>query len=137
VLNGVLALERRAIAAYTAGIPLLQGHDRRAATEFLRQELLHAGRLIVLITATGGPVAPRAVSYDLGQPDNARQVLVLLHEVEQAQIAAYLDAVQRLSPGRIRAAAGSILADDAQHVSILRAALGDQPVPSAFVSGAE
>lgn len=137
MLGGVLALERRAIAAYTAGIPLLGRHDRRAATEFLRQELLHAGRLIALITATGGPVPPRAVSYDLGQPNNARQVLMLLHEVEQAQIAAYLDAVQRLSPGRTRAAAGSILADDAQHVSILRAALGKQPVPSAFVSGSE
>ena len=137
MLNGVLALERRAIAAYTAAIPLLEGHNRRAATEFLRQELLHAGRLIALITATGGPVAPRALSYNLGEPKDTRQILLLLHEVEQAQIAAYLDGVQRLSPGQIRAAAGSILADDAQHVSVLRAALGMQPVPSAFVSGGE
>jgi hypothetical protein len=137
VLNGVLVLERRAIAAYTAGIPLLEGHDRGAATEFLRQELLHAGRLVVLITAAGGSVPPRPVSFDLGRPDSPRKVLELLHEVERAQIAGYLDVVQQLSPGDLRAAAGSILADDAQHISVLRESLGMQPVPSAFVNGGE
>jgi hypothetical protein len=137
LLNDALWLERRAITAYTAGIPLLEGYDRRVATEFLKQELGHAGRLLVLIKTAGGPANAPAPSYDLGEPQSRKQVLELLRRVEQAQIAGYLNAIGVLSPGQLRAAAASILADHAQHISILRSVLGTAPVPSAFVSGRE
>jgi hypothetical protein len=41
--------------------------------------------------------------------------------------------IGELSPGPMRAAIGSIVADDAQHVSILLAAQGKPPAASAFV----
>jgi Ferritin-like domain len=137
LLNDLLARERHAIAAYTAGIPLLGGTRRHAAVEFLRQELAHAGMLLALIKDSGGGARPRAASYDLGQPQTARDVLLLLHEVERAEITGYLDAIPRMKPGRLRAAAATILADDAQHVSVLRSELGLSPTPAAFVTGAE
>ncbi len=137
LLNALLLLERRAIAAYTAGIPLLSGSDLRAGTAFLRQELAHAGMLIALIKRAGATAPPRAPTYDLGHPRSPRDVLALLHEVERAQLAAYVDAVPKLSAGYLRASVATILADDAQHVSILRMSLGLSPIPSPFVNGEE
>jgi hypothetical protein len=137
LLDHALRLERRAIAAYTAGIPLLAGSDKLIATQFLKQELLHAGRLIALIQAMGGRVQARSQSYDLGQPRTPRQIIELLHAVEQAEIAAYLELFPELTGGALRANVATILANDAQHVAILRRALGEPPVPSAFPSAAE
>ncbi len=136
LLNGLLELERRAIDAYTAGIPLLEGADKRAATLFLRQELAHAGMLLALIAHSGGGAAPRAASYPLGRAGGRDGILRLLHNVERAEVAGYLDAIGQLSPGRLRSSAASILADDAQHVSVLRSALGLSATPAAFVTGA-
>jgi Ferritin-like domain len=135
--NRALDLERRSIAAYTAGIPLLQGSDAMAAKQFLSQELAHAGELLGLIRDAGGTAIPRVASYDLGHPRTARQVLALLEMLENRQIAAYVAAIPTLSTGSVRASVASILADDAQHVSILRVALGSTAATSAFVTGRE
>jgi bacterioferritin (cytochrome b1) len=137
VLNRALGLERRAVAAYAAAIPLLSAGDKLIATVCLKQELLHAGRVIALITSLGGTPAPRADTYSLGRPRTTRQLLLLLHDVERVQIAGYLDAVRQLSDGHLRSAVASILADDAQHVTLIRGALGEAPVPSPFPSGKE
>jgi hypothetical protein len=137
LLNRSLGLERLAIAAYEAAIPLLAGRDKLIATQFLKQELLHAGRLIALINALGGPATSRPQTYPLGQPRTPRQLVKLLHEVEQVQVVAYLQAIPQLSAGQLRAEIASILADDAQHVAIIRRALGEFPVPTAFPGGAE
>jgi hypothetical protein len=137
LFNHSLDLERRTIAAYIAGIPLLGGAQAKSAKQFLGQELEHAGELLALIAAAGGKAIPRAPSYDLGHPRNARQVLALLHGLESRQIATYLDAISSLSPGPVRASVASILANDAQHVSILNLALGDSPTPAPFVTGRE
>jgi hypothetical protein len=137
LLNGLLMLERRAIAAYTASIPLLAGADKRAATDFLRQELDHSGTLIALIKTVDGTPTPRVASYPLGEPGSRRALLTLLHDLERAQIAGYAAAIGELSPGSVRQWAATILADHAQHISILRAALGLPPTPAAFVTGKE
>jgi hypothetical protein len=137
ILNELLGLERRAIAAYTASIPLLAGYERRAATVFLRQELDHAGELLGQIKRVGGVANPRAGTYPLGRPGSRRHLLALLHELERAELAGYVNALPRLSPGVLRQTAAAILADDAQHVAVLRGALGLAPTPAAFVTGAE
>lgn len=137
ILRRALEIERRTVAAYIAGIPLLSRPQARAARQFLNQELLHTGELLSLIKAAGGKAAPRASSYQLGHPGDGTEVLQLLHSLEALQIANYLDAIPSLSPGPVRAAVSSILANDAQHISILRLALGRPAVPSAFVTGSE
>jgi hypothetical protein len=137
VLNGLLDLEHHAIVAYTAGISLLRPPRVRAAKRFLQQELAHAVALSELIReARGKPGKPRAY-YDLGHPRSATDVLVLLHRVESAQLAAYLEMIPRLSGGRLKSAIAAIFANDAQHVSVLRSQLGRPPIPSAFVTGGE
>jgi hypothetical protein len=82
------------------------------------------------------PVGPRA-NYDLGHPRSETQVLELIHRAEQATVRAYLDAIPKLTPGAARAAAASIVANEAQHVSVLRRNLGLDPIPSAVVTASE
>jgi rubrerythrin len=137
LLNQALDLEHEAIAAYTAGIPLLDGRAKKAAQLFLTQELSHAGEMHGLVKQAGGrPNKPKA-SYDLGRPGSALEVLRLLHDLERRQLQLYLGAITRLSPQTVRAAVAAVLANDAQHVSMLRSVMGLAPLPSPFVTGVE
>lgn len=137
LLGALLELERRTVAAYIAGIPLLDRPHAHAAQQFLNEELQHTGQLIALINGLGGRQSPRATSYDIGHPSDDAEVLALLHSLEALQIAGYLRAIPRLAPGPVRSAVASILTVDAQHISMLRLAQGQDPVPSPFVTGAQ
>lgn len=137
LLNQALEREHKAIAAYTAVIPLLSGGAQTAAMHFLDQELSHAGELSGLVKQAGGTAGKPAPSYDLGRPRTHQDLLGLLHTLEREQIVGYLHAIPILSPGPVRAALAAILGNDAQHVSVLRLALGLDPAPSPFVTGAE
>src|ERR1700687_2853520 len=68
ILNGLLDLEYKAIAAYTAGIPLLTSHVQTAAKQFLSQEITHAGELYGLIKQARGIANKRQASYAFGRP---------------------------------------------------------------------
>jgi Ferritin-like domain len=136
VLNQLLDLEHRTIAAYTAGLPLLGQPATKAAQQFLSQELAHAQSLSDLIRQAGGkPDEPRA-SYDLGRPADETEVLQLLRGLEATQLAAYVAMIPGLTPGKLRSAVVAIFANDAQHLSVIRAQLNQTPIPSAFVTGA-
>lgn len=135
LLNRLLHLEHVAIAAYTAGIPLLAQPTAKAGQLFLNDEISHAGDIAGLVREAGGKPIKPAPSYALGHPRNSEEVLMLLHSVENAQIAGYLYAIQRLEPGVVKQQVASILANDAQHVAVVRAALGRPAIPSAFVNG--
>jgi hypothetical protein len=137
ILNRLLHLEYRAVAAYTAAIPLLQLHVKDAAKQFLEQDLTHAGELYSLIKQADGQGDRARPSYDLGNPRTHKQILELLHGVEQAQITGYLEAIPSVSPGSVRAALASILANDAQHMTVVRLALRLDALPSALVTGTE
>jgi hypothetical protein len=135
ILNEALALERRTVAAYIAGLPLLTRPERKATRQFLNEELQHTGELISLIKAAGGKAPPRADSYALGHPTDGPGVLALLHSLEGLQISSYLDWIPRLSPGPVRAAVSSILTVDSQHLSMVRVMQGQVAVPGPFVTG--
>jgi hypothetical protein len=136
ILVSALALERRTVAAYVAGIPLLSHKQAKMAKQFLGEELEHTGELLSLIKAAGGTAPPRSDSYDIGHPRDQGGVLAVLQSLEALQIANYLRSIPHLAPGPVRAAVATILADDAQHISILRLAQGENPVPTAFVTAA-
>ncbi len=138
LLTALLYLERKTVAAYTAGIPLLSKPNAKTAQQLLDEELEHTGELLSLIKAAGGGKGPaRPTSYQLGHPRDQAGVLTLLHDLERAQISAYLSAITKLSPSPVRAAVSTILCSDAQHIALLRAAQGLDPVPAALVSGVE
>ncbi len=135
VLNAALALTHHAIAAYTAGIPLLLSTAHSAAKHCLDQELVHAGELFGLVKQAGGTPVNPAANYDLGHPASQSDVLALLIGLERQQITGYLDAISRVSPGDVRAAVAAMLANDAQHLIVLRQSLGTPALRGPFVTG--
>jgi rubrerythrin len=135
LLAAALSVEHQAIAAYTAGIPLLSGAVARAAREFLGEEVRHATEIATLISKGGGePAGPSPTGYAFGTPRSERDVLALLHRVERLSIATYLNAIPALTPGDVRASVASILADEAQHIAIIRGVTGLAPVPGPLVT---
>jgi hypothetical protein len=137
LLNHLLDLEHLGIAAYTAGIPLLSLSGRKQGRLFLTQELSHAGELGGLVKQSGGKPHKGRETYNLGHPRTEEDVLKLLHGIERSQIDAYLDAIPKVSLGSTRAALAAMLANDAQHISVLRLSLGRRPIPTALVTGHE
>lgn len=109
-----------------------------ASSVFLSQEIDHSIQWKALIKLAGGKPARSAPSYDLGgNPASRRDVLLVLHAIEQTQLTAYLGAAKTLSPGQLRATAAGIFANHAQQLMVLRMQLGLAPIPSAFVTGQE
>ncbi len=137
VINRLLGVEYYAAAAYTAGVPLLSDHNLRLAKRFLNQELSHIAALTQLLKSVHAKQASPAPSYDLGHPRNATEVLELFHRVEELTIRAYLTEIEAVSPGGIQSTFASILANEAQHVSVIRRNLGQQPVPGPLLTAGE
>jgi hypothetical protein len=135
LLNHLLDVQHLAIAAYTAGTPLLPPSSAGAAQEFLGQELAHAGTVAGLVKAAGGKPRNPLPSYDLGRPRTAHEVLRLLHTAERIELSSYLAVLARLAPGEVRATVAACMANDAQHDSALRLLLGQEPLPEALVTG--
>ena len=76
VLNAAIDLENTAIAAYTAGAPLLKGELLKLGREFLGQEKEHADALSTAVTHLGGhPSRPKA-AYDFPRVRTQRDVLL-------------------------------------------------------------
>lgn len=134
-LQSLLDVEHYAVAAYAAGIPLLHQTQAKAGEQFLAQELAHTVQLSDLIKRVKGKPHRPAASYDLGQPRNAIDVLALLKRIEEMQIRAYLETIPRLEGNGSRKVAVSIMANDAQHLAMVRWEMGEAPVPAALVSG--
>ena len=85
-----------------------------------RQDALHARRLEAALRRRGGrPGPPRALAGN----QLARK---------QAAVFAYTDALPQLAEPELRVLVLQIAASEAEHLSALRLAAGDVPVPDAF-----
>jgi outer membrane murein-binding lipoprotein Lpp len=138
ILNAALAAENQAIAAYqlAADSRLLAPGTLRIAQGFQADHGEHAKALRDTITRLGGAVAPAKTAYDFPVASLKTQtdVLRFAADLERGAVAAYLAAVPKFQDRDIAQAAASILGAEAQHLAVLRNALGENPVPSAFVS---
>ena len=56
-------------------------------------------------------------------------------ELETAAVAAYHDAAAKLVEGKLLQAGASIMANEGQHLVVLRRAAGSEPVPNALETG--
>ena len=139
ILDGLLDVEYRLAYAYTASLPQLTGdiYGIRVARWFLHHELAHITALSTLLKSAHAKARTSPSSYDLGNPHGAKETLKMLHGLESGAIRAYQRAIPKLSHGKLRAIAASIMANEGQHVSLVRDAMGIQPVPSALVTGNE
>ena len=138
ILNTALGAELEAIAAYQLGAEskLLQKPVLDLALTFQGHHKQHAEVLAKTVSKLGGkPVAAKAkYNFPVEQLKSQADVLKFAAQLEQGAVSAYLGAVPLFNNRDLSKAAASILGDEAMHWAILRQALGQVPVPSAFVT---
>lgn len=135
ILNDALSLELTAVEAYTQALPLLQGAVAAVGASFLEQEREHVAAIERAIKDLGGRPTRTVQEFDLSDVRNQEEALHFADNLENVAIAAYIDSIPKLSSGDLRTTAAQIVANEAEHVTVLQAALGNPPVASAFVSG--
>lgn len=137
VLNSALGAELEAIAAYQVGAEsgLLQKPVLNLAVTFQGHHKEHADVLAKTILKLGGqPVsAKEKYTFPLETLKTQADVLRFAAMLEKGAVSAYLGAVPVFDNRELAKAAASILGDEAMHWAILRNALGEAPVPSAFM----
>ncbi len=138
ILNTALGAELEAIAAYGvgAGSGLLKGPVLDLAVTFQGHHKQHADVLRATVAKLGGkPVAARdKYSFPVETLKTQNDVLRFAAGLEKGAVSAYLGAVPLFHDRELSKAAASILGDEAMHWAVLRQALGEAPVPAAFVS---
>jgi Ferritin-like domain len=138
ILNTALAAELEAIAAYGvgAGSGLLKGAVLTLATTFQGHHKQHADVLAGTVVKLGGKAATAKAQYNFPVETLKTQndVLRFAAGLEKGAVSAYLGAVPLFKDRDLSKAAASILGDEAMHWAVLRQALGEEPVPAAFVS---
>lgn len=147
ILNSALDLENAAVAAYTAGAGLLKGDALAVGKQFLAHEQEHADGLAQAIKQLGGtpnkpkPKAEYATELGFAKLKSQEDVLRFAVDLENMAIAAYVDAIPKLSSGELRQTGASIVSNEAEHVSVLIGALNPndpaKQVPDAFVTGTQ
>ena len=138
ILNTALGAELEAIAAYQVGAEskLLDKPVLDLAVTFQRHHRAHAALLAATVEKLGGKAVSAKAKYDfpISQLKSQADVLRFAAKLEQGAVSAYLGAVPMFDDRALSKAAASILGDEAMHWAVLRHALGEAPVPGAFVS---
>ena len=103
----------------------------------------HRDALAKTIKAFSGKPVEAQAKYDVvkiasgvgvKELKSEKDIVQLAMELERQATSAYYGAIPSIASKDVLKAAVSIMADEAQHTAILRSALGQDPVPSAFVS---
>lgn len=142
ILEKAVGLEQTAVFTYTAAVATgkLGGPATAVAKLFAKQEQEHLDGLSAALKDLGGalPVPPKAVADIAGLTAAARSakgILSFAIELETMALAAYYDAHKKLSDAKLLQTGAQIMANEGQHLVVLRTALGRNPVPNAFETG--
>jgi rubrerythrin len=144
LLEAAIKLERIAVLAYGAGIDsgLLSRDVTNIGRRFRDHEQEHADRLTTALKDIGGtpPPAPTAkdlasVAKGIGDVKSQADVANVAIELELAAVAAYYEAQKKFSDAKLLQAGASIMANEAQHLVVLRQTVKRDPVPNAFETG--
>jgi rubrerythrin len=135
VLRAAVRLENTAIAAYDGAIRSgrLAPEVLAAAKLFKRHEQEHAAALSAALRKLGQTpptdTDPKVLAPLAKAGDQAAIVL------ETMAVAAYHDAAGKLRDAALLKTGVQIMADEGQHLVVLREALGRNPVPNSFETG--
>lgn len=138
ILNTALGAELEAVAAYQVGAEsgLLKKPVLDLAVTFQGHHKEHAELLAKTVEKLGGkPVSAKSkYTFPTEKLKTQEDVLRFAATLEKGAVSAYLGAVPVFANRDLARAAASILGDEAMHWAVLRNAVGEAPVPSAFVS---
>ena len=137
-LNSALLQELTVARAYDHGLPLLRGRLRALGRDLRAQDREYVDALTKAIRGLGGETEAEAGELDFAEAKGRAGFLRLVYELESAALASYLAAAPRLFTAAPRSLATSLAAGHAQHLVVLRQALGAglaAAVPEAFDEG--
>ena len=137
-LNKVIARQEGAVAAYAEVIPHLAPRFAHMASYFRAQEQEHVDAVVKALRGLGAPAETAPEEIELGEMKTDEERLVFLYELEGATIDEELSAISKLEAPWPRSLLSSTVADQAQHLTLLRQALGAGPlasVPVPFENG--
>jgi len=138
-LNVVLARELAAVRAYDRVLPLLRGRALASARQFRAQEQEHVDSIVKALRGLGEKAEPEDEEIEsVEELKTQADALRFLYEVESISVAGDLRAIPHLTTSWPPALLGSIAANQAQHLVLLRQLLGADPaesIPEAFEDG--
>jgi len=142
ILEAAIGLEQTAVFAYTAAAASgkLDRGSTAAAKHFAKQEQEHADGLTTALQALNGTPPPKPTRPDqvkgLAQAaTSAAGIVKFAIELETMAVAAYYDAQQKLRDAKLLQTGASIMANEGQHLVVLRTVAKQNPVPYAFETG--
>jgi rubrerythrin len=138
ILNAALARELTAVEVYTKGMARLHGPLLALGRQLRGQDQAHVDALTKAIRGLGGEIDAEAEELESRRPSDEAEALTLAYEEENAALAGSLEATPRLQTSAPRALAAALATSHAQHLVVLRQALGADPlaaVPEPFEPG--
>ncbi len=138
ILGTVLARQEAAIEAFGQVGPQLPPRLARMAAYFRAQEGEHVDAVLKALRGLRGTPEASPEPIDTSGLESDRERLVFLYEVESATIDQELSAISKVEASWPRSLLASTVANQAQHLTLLRQALGDGPlasVPEPFEDG--
>jgi Ferritin-like domain len=137
-LNEILGRQQAAVKAYEAVLPALKGGDRALAEKLHAQEQEHVDGVVKALRGLGGEADPPSEAIEPDELKTAAENLEFLYSLENGTIAAEQDAISKLVEPWPRTLLAEIVANQAQHLALLRRALGVKPletIPFPFENG--
>ena len=138
ILNAILSRQSAAVEAYGAVLPALRGRALLAARLFRAQEQEHIDGILKALRGLGEEAEPLPEPIEADELKSQADYLTFFYEIESATIEAELSAINNLIAPSPRSLLATTAANQAQHLVLLRQALGAKPrewVPSPFENG--
>jgi hypothetical protein len=138
ILDTVLSRQEAVVDAFAAVIPHLAPRSARMASLFRAQEQEHVDAVMKELRGLKSPPEPKAEAIEVPAAKTETERLVFLYEVESVTIGDELNAIAGLEAGSPRSTLASTVGNQAQHLVLLRRALGAGPlaaIPSPFENG--
>jgi predicted small secreted protein len=138
--NSLLSGELTLLRAYGPSLGAVRGADRALLLRLHGQDQAHVDGLTKVLHGLGAETDAEAEELEEEPPKGRREAIVLVYEAENAALAEALAAAPKLETYAPRDLATGLAASHAQHLVLLRKALGAPPAalaPAAFESGEE
>lgn len=138
ILGTVLGRQEAAAEAMRHVGPALAPRLARMVAYFRAQEQEHIDAVLKALRGLNSPAKPTVEPLDWAGLKTDRERLAFLYEVESSTIDEELSAISKLEASWPRSLLASTVANQAQHLTLLRQALGDGPlasVPVPFENG--
>jgi rubrerythrin len=145
ILKAAIGLEEVAVFAYryAAHSGALDAAFVPVAKLFAEQEEYHRDAMKIALEQLGGgspPVAPKRsgdtkLLAPLAKAKTQAAIANYAIELETTAVGAYYDAHLKLQNPRLLKTCTQIMANEGQHLAVLRALAGKPPVPNAFETG--